>query len=86
MEDAAEFIKSKFSSSLEALNDLNLKLIDWYSGTANQRFGQYLESVYEGLVLPVKYYETYDSYEAFGFMCDCIELAFDSNSSESYKW
>ena len=77
MEDVAEFIKSKFSSSLDALNDINLKLVDWNGGMSSQRFGQYLESVYDRLVLPLKYYETQDSYEVFGFMCDCIELAFD---------
>lgn len=85
MKDVVEFIKSKFNNSLDALNDLNLKLVGWYSGTPNQRFGQYLESVYDRLVLPVKYYETYDSYEVFGFMCDCIDLAFGESFSGLYK-
>ena len=66
----------KFDTQLEAINDLNMKLIEWNMTDKHQRFGQFLESSYLTLVLPPYYYESLDSYEVFSYMCDLFEMEY----------
>jgi len=65
--------KDIYSDSYKAYLGLNMKLILWNQTNKAQRFGQFLESEFSKLVLPLYYYESNDSYEVFSYVCDIIE-------------
>ena len=68
--------KGIYSDSYQAILGLNLKLVAWNQTDKTQRFGQFLESEFSKLVLPLHYYESNDSYEVFSYVCDLIESEF----------
>ena len=76
MENQDKVFSEMYSTSLEALNSLNFKLILWEQSGRKQRFGQFLESEFSKLCLPYHYYESNDSFEVFSFVCDLIENEF----------
>lgn len=67
-----------YPTSLDAVNALNFKLLDWNMTDKKQRFGQYLESGFSKLCLPPYYYESNDSFEVFNYMCDLIEEEYNN--------
>ena len=78
MEDQDKVFSEIYPTSLDAINALNFKLLDWNMTDKKQRFGQYLESVFSKLCLPPYYYESKDSFEVFNYMCDLIEGEYNS--------
>ena len=68
--------KGIYSDSYQAVLGLNMKLILWNQTGKTQRFGQFLESEFSKLVLPLHYFESNDSYEVFSYVCDLIESEF----------
>ena len=75
--DMNDFVfKGIYSDSYQAILGLNTKLALWNQTNKTQRFGQFLESEFSKLVLPLHYYESNNSYEVFLFVYDLIESEF----------
>lgn len=72
MENQDKVFSGIYQTSLDAINALNFKLLDWNMTDKKQRFGQYLESQFFNLCLPPYYYESNDSFDVYNFMCDII--------------
>ena len=78
MENQDKVFSEIYPTSLDAINALNFKLLDWNMTDKKQRFGQYLESEFSKLCLPPYYYESKDSFEVFNYMCDLIEEEYNN--------
>lgn len=78
MENQDKVFSGIYQTSLDAINALNFKLLDWNMTDKKQRFGQYLESQFNKLCLPPYYYESKDSFEVFNYMCDFIEEEYNN--------
>ena len=73
MDNLSEILKSTYSSDIEAINDIDMKLVDWSQGDKDQSFGQYLSSLFPNAEIPNEILEEDDSYIVFIYFIDKIE-------------
>lgn len=73
MKSIQDVLKSQYESDMEAINDINMKLVSWCQEGKVQRFGQYLSSAFPEAEVPSEILEEKDSYIVFDYFVGLIE-------------
>lgn len=73
MKNLKDVLKEKYDSDMEAINDVNMMLVQWCQDGKVQRFGQYLSSKFPDAEIPSNIYEDQDSYNVFDYFVNIIE-------------
>lgn len=73
MKSVKEVLKNQYESDIEAINDINMKLVSWCQEGKVQRFGQYLSSALPEAEVPSEILEEKDSYTVFDYFVSLIE-------------